>query len=131
MPNLGCCARNKNCQNLCSGLRSYDKENLITVHITICWKMHVCSFQNANSSAIFGGSCDCGPIHKTQIRNTSVLFAKTHNIAKRVYSTYAYARHEDPGYKSMKLKAHSFIHIYIYTVYICCIIRKRFYTSGF
>jgi len=78
-------------------------------------KCMLCSFQNAISSAIFDSSCDCGPIHKTQIRNTAVLFAKTHNVAKRVYSTYAYARHEDPGYKNMNFKAHAFvIYIYIY-----------------
>jgi hypothetical protein len=78
----------------------------------------LCSFQNAN---------DCGPIHKTQIRNTSVLFAKTHNVAKRVYSTYAYARHKDPGYKSMKLKAHSFvIYIYIYIYIYVVLLGKPF-----
>jgi hypothetical protein len=119
MPNLGCCAT-KNCQNLCSGLRYYDKKILSQYILRSVGKCMLCSCQNASSSTIFGGSCDCGPIHKTQIRNTSVLFVKAHNVAKRVYSTYAYARHEDSGYKSIKLKAHSFviyIYIYIYMFY--------------
>ena len=133
MPNLVCCATKKNYQNFCSGLKSYDKQNMISVHTKIYWKMHVVFFSECDFKRNIRSSCDCGSIHKTQIRNTAVLFAKTHNVAKRVYSTYAYARHEDPGYKNMKLKAHSFvlyIYIYIY-IYIYCIIRKTFYTSGF
>jgi hypothetical protein len=77
MLNFGCCVTPKKCQKFSSRLRYYDNINIGSQYILVLrssGESMLCSFQNMNSGAIFGGSCDCGPTHKTHIRNRAVLF---------------------------------------------------------